>query len=200
MSHIITDIENHKKITIPLLFIALFLVLGMVAGFDDIQQAFTWSEIANVVDKSIEDWYVMLGFIAIFLYELVPTVFRLLGTTGFFVGLLQEGINPMFLVIISSIGRLVGWYLLYLLGRFIFRLFKGKNRDLAEAEHVLHKYRLIVFFLVPFFGFAGDLVVVLAGHQRLGFIKIAPFLFISNVIRYAIWLYITIGQINLVTA
>lgn len=199
MSSVITDIENHKKITIPLLFIGLFLVLGMIVGFDDIQQVFTWGEIAKTVDKSFEDSFVMLGFVAIFIYELVPTVFRLLGTTGFFVGLLQEGINPLFLVLFASIGRLFGWYLLYLLGRFIFRLFKGKSRELADAEHFLHKYRLIVFFLVPFFGFAGDLIVVLAGHQRLGFIKILPFLLLANIIRYAIWLYVTIGQIELVS-
>lgn len=199
MSNIITDIENHKKVTIPIIFIGLFLVLGIIAGFDDIQQVFTWGEIASTVDKIFEDSFVMLGFIAIFIYELLPTVFRLLGTTGFFVGLLQEGINPMFLVLLASVGRLFGWYLLYLLGRFIFRLFKGKGRELADAEHVLHKYRLVVFFLVPFLGFAGDLIVVLAGHQRLGFIRILPFLLLANIIRYAIWLYVTIGQIELVS-
>lgn len=198
MVKILANIETHKTVTIPTFFIAGFLLLILVAGINDLQRAFTYSEVATSVDKAFSDSYVMLGFVAIFLYELVPTVFRLLGTTGFFVGLLQQGINPMILILFASIGRLVGWFLLYLLGRFIFRMFKGRSKELADSSHFLHKYRLIVYFLVPFFGFAGDLIVVLSGHQRIGFLKIAPFLFLSNVIRYAIWLYITIGQINLV--
>lgn len=198
MTHLLLDIENHKQVTIPLIFIAGFLILVSIAGFDDLQQALTYTEIASAVDKAFEDSFIMLGFVAIFLYELVPTVFRLLGTTGFYIGLLDQGINPMSLIIFASVGRLFGWFLLYLLGRFIFNIFKGKNRELADAEHFLHKYRLIVFFLVPFLGFAGDLIVVIAGHQRLGFIRIAPFLFMANLIRYTIWLYVTIGQIELV--
>lgn len=197
--NILGSMETHKQVTIPFLFLIGFLLLAGITGFNDIQQAFTLSSIANVLDKMFEDAFVLIGILAIFLYELVPTAFRLLGTTGFFIGLLDEGFNPFVLILIASIGRLVGYYLLYIVGRLVFRVFKGKHKSLASAEHFLHKYRLIVFFTVPFLGALGDLVVVIAGHQRIGFIKIAPFLFLSVIIRYSIWLYITIGQIDLVT-
>jgi len=197
--NILGSMETHKTVTIPFLFLLGFLILAGITGFNDIQQAFTVGTVANVLDKMFEDAFVMVGIIAIFLYELVPTAFRLLGTTGFFIGLLDEGFNPFVLILIASVGRLVGYFILYIVGRLIFRVFKGKHRALADAEHFLHKYRLIVFFTVPFLGALGDLVVVIAGHQRIGFIKIAPFLFLSVIIRYSIWLYITIGQINLVS-
>ena len=196
---ILGDIEAHKEITIPILFVLGFLLILGIAGFNDVQQTFTVQSIAQVVDKAVDDAFVMFGIMAIFLYEMIPSAFRLLGTTGFFIGLLQEGFNPFMLILIAVIGRVVGWYILYLLGRFIFRIFKGQHRSLADAGHFLHKYRLIVFFTVPFLGALGDLIMVIAGHQRIGFIKILPFLFLSVIIRYSIWLYITIGQINLVS-
>jgi len=192
------SLETHKEVTIPILFVIGFLIILGVAGFDDIQQAFTVTTIANVADKFFSDAFVMVGILAIFLYEIIPTAFRLLGTTGFFIGLLQEGFNPFVLILIAVVGRIAGWYLLYLLGRFIFRIFKGKHRALADAGHFLHKYRLIVFFTVPFLGALGDLVVIIAGHQRIGFMRIVPFLFLSVLVRYSIWLYITIGQMNFV--
>jgi membrane protein DedA with SNARE-associated domain len=145
----------------------------------------------------LKNVYVKIGFLSIFLYELVPSVFRILTTTGFYIGLLNEGINPMVLIILTSVGRIFGFYLLYLLGRFLYRIFKKKNRELADADHILHKYKLIVFFLVPFFGALGDIVMVVAGHQRIGFLKIVPLLFLSNILRNAIWLYPTIAQIKL---
>jgi len=197
--NILGSIEDHKEVTIPSLFIIGFLLVLFIAGVNDVQQAFTVETVANLADRFFSDAFVMVGILAIFLYELVPTAFRLLGTTGFFIGLLQEGFNPFVLILIAVIGRIAGWYILYLLGRFIFRIFSGKHRALADAGHFLHKYRLIVFFTVPFLGALGDLVMIIAGHQRIGFARIVPFLFLSVIVRYSIWLYITIGQMNFVT-
>jgi membrane protein YqaA with SNARE-associated domain len=197
--NVMGSLETHKEVTIPILFVIGFLILFGVAGYNDIQQAFTVSTIASVADKFFSDAFVMVGILAIFFYELIPTAFRLLGTTGFFIGLLQEGFNPFVLILIAVAGRIVGWFILYLLGRFIYRIFKGKHRTLSDAGHFLHKYRLIVFFTVPFLGALGDLVMIIAGHQRIGFIRILPFLFLSVIVRYSIWLYITIGQMNFVS-
>jgi len=196
--NILGSLEDHKRITIPSLFAIGFLLLLFVVGVNDVQSAFTVGTIADVADKFFSDAYVMFGVLSIFLYELIPSAFRLLGTTGFFIGLLDEGFNPFTLVLIAGAGRVIGWGILYLLGRFIYRVFKGQHKSLADAGHFLVKYRLIVFFTVPFLGALGDLVMIVAGHQRVGFFKIAPFLAISVVIRYSIWLYVTIEQIELI--
>lgn len=192
------NIEQHKTVTIPLLFVLSFLGIVIVAGTEELEQTFTIRTVADTTDKFFESVYVKIGFLSIFLYELVPSVFRLLSTTGFYIGLLNEGINPMVLIILTSVGRIFGFYLLYVLGRFLFRIFKKKNREIADADHILHKYKLIVFFLVPFFGALGDIVMIVAGHQRIGFLKVIPLLFLANVLRTAIWLYVTIAQIQVV--
>lgn len=195
---ILGSMETHKQVTIPSIFIIGFLLIIFTAGVNDVQQAFTIGTVANLADKFFSDAFVMIGILSIFLYELVPSAFRLLSTTGFFIGLLDEGFNPFVLILIAVIGRVGGWYILYLLGRFIFRIFSGKHRALADAGHFLHKYRLIVFFTVPYLSSLGDLVMIIAGHQRIGFIRILPYLFLSAILRYSIWLYITIEQMNFV--
>ena len=197
--NILGSIEDHKRVTIPSLFAIGFLLLLFVVGINDVQSAFTVGTLAGVADKFFSDSFVMFGVLSIFLYELIPSAFRLLGTTGFFIGLPNEGFNPFTLVLIAGAGRLIGWGILYLLGRVVYRLFKGQHKSLADAGHFLVKYRLIVFFTVPFLGALGDLVMIVAGHQRVGFIKILPFLAMSVIIRYSIWLYITIEQIELVS-
>lgn len=196
--NILGSMEDHKRVTIPSLFAIGFLLLLFVVGINDVQSAFTVGTVAQVADKFFNDAYVMFGVLSIFLYELIPSAFRLLGTTGFFIGLLDEGFNPFTLVLIAGAGRVIGWGILYLLGRLVYRIFKGQHKSLADAGHFLVKYRLIVFFTVPFLGALGDLVMVVAGHQRVGFMKIVPFLAMSVIIRYSIWLYVTIGQIELI--
>src|SRR3990172_1900646 len=184
------NIEQHKTITIPLLFVLSFIAIVVVAGTEELEQTFTMATVARTTEKFFENVYVKIGFLSIFLYELVPSVFRLLSTTGFYIGLLNEGINPMVLIILTSVGRIVGFYLLYILGRFLYRIFKKKTKEMADANHILHKYKIIIFFLLPFFGVVGDAVMIVAGHQRIGFLKVVPLLFLSNVLRTAIWLYV----------
>ena len=190
----------HREITLPVLIILSVIAIYVVAGANDLQAIIKAETITSTTERFFDDVYIKIGFISIFLYELVPTVFRLLSTTGFYIGLLNEGINPMILVIVASIGRIFGFYLLYLLGRFLYRIFKKKDRELADADHLLHKYSMIVFFLVPYFGVLGDIIIIVAGHQRIGFLKMIPMLFLSTVLRNAIWIYLTIAQIQVVNA
>lgn len=193
------EFDIHKEITIPILFILGFLGIIGIAGFQDVQNAFSINTISDTTDKFFENVYVKIGFVSIFLYELIPSVFRILSTTGFFIGLLNEGINPFLLVLVSTIGRIFGFYILYMLGRLLYRIFKNKDREMADADHLLHKHRLTIFFITPFLGVLGDIVVVVAGHERLGFLKILPFLILSSILKNAIWLYATIGQIQVVS-
>ena len=196
----LTSATTHKEITLPILIVLSVMAIYIVAGAKDLEEIIQLGTFTTTTEKYFESVYVKIGFISIFLYELVPTLFRLLSTTGFYIGLLNEGINPMVLVIVSSIGRIFGFYLLYLLGRFLYRIFKKKNRELADADHMLHKYSMIVFFLVPYLGVLGDIIVIVAGHQRIGFIKMIPILLLSTVSRTAIWIYVTIAQIQVVNA
>jgi len=191
------NIEKHKEFTIPIILIALFTIFVFGIGQDYIKELLDFTLISQDTEILLEDAVNTLGTLSIFLYGLVPSIFKIIGTTGFFIALFQDGVNPFILIGLGAIGETLGSSVMYILGRYIFRLFKGKTRDLAPAEHFLVKYRLIVFYLIPFAGSLGDVAMILAGHQRIGLLKILPFVLLGNIVRYGIWFMVTIGQLNL---
>ena len=189
---------DHKRITIPVIIAGLFIfVLVYVVGLSVVEDMFSPDIFGVAGDKFLEDNFVRLGILVIFFYELIPFTFRFITDSGFFVGLLQAQISPIVLLLIVVIGKLTGYYILYIIGRGVSRILRGKNKEWAGAEHILHKYKFFVFLAVPFLGSIGDVVVLIAGHERLGFIKILPLLFISGILRTSIWLFPFMAQLEL---
>ena len=195
--NILYDIETHKEYTIPIVLIIIFTVVVSTIGIEFVSDIFERNVLSEDIQKLMSDWVNTVGALAIFLYGFLPSIFRVFGTTGFFIALLQDGINPFILIGIASLGEALGSSLLYFIGKYLFRLIKGHHRELADAGHVLRKYRIAVYFLVPFFGSVGDLIMVISGHQRIGLRLIFPLLFLGNSAVYTNWLMITIGQMNL---
>jgi len=192
----IKQISKHKEFTIPIFLIVGFLIFVYVTDIEFLDNFISFNP-SETFQLFLENTFVKFGLSTIFFYEFIPSVFRIIGTSGFYVGLLDSGVSPLMLILLTAVGKLGGQYLLYLLGRFLFRIFKGKNRDLARADHFLHKYRIFVFFIIPYIGTLGNIIMVIAGHQRLGFARIAPILFVSNVVRSGTWLFFFIGQMEL---
>jgi membrane protein YqaA with SNARE-associated domain len=195
--NIITDIEIHKEYTIPIVLVSIFSVMVSTVGVVHILDIFERNVLSEALQVIMNNFANTVGAISIFLYGFLPSIFRVFGTTGFFVDLINEGVNPFVLIGIASFGEALGSSMLYVLGKYIFRLVKGHHRELADADHVLRKYRILVYFLVPFFGSLGDLIMIVSGHQRVGLKHIFPFLVIGNFVVYGNWLLITIGQMNL---
>ena len=198
MPNLLTDLENHKRITIPLVLAGFLILLIVLTGVNTVEKILSPDIFAETSDKFLNDAFVRLGLLVIFFYELIPFTFRFITDSGFFAGLLQEGVNPIALILITALGKLTGYYILYMLGRGISRILRGKGKELAGAEHVLHKYKFFVFVAVPFLGTLGDLVVLIAGHERIGFLKIAPLLFVSSILRISIWIFPFMAQLELV--
>lgn len=198
MPSILTDLENHKRITIPLVLAGFLILLIVLTGVNAVEKILSPDIFVETSDKFLNDTFVRLGLLVIFFYELIPFTFRFITDSGFFAGLIQEGVNPISLIIITALGKLAGYYILYMIGRGISRILRGKDKELAGAEHILHKYKFFVFVAVPFLGSLGDLVVLIAGHERIGFLKIAPLLFISSILRISIWIFPFMAQLNLV--
>lgn len=198
MPSILTDLENHKRITIPLVLAGFLILLIVLTGVNAVEKILSPDIFVETSDKFLNDTFVRLGLLVIFFYELIPFTFRFITDSGFFAGLIQEGVNPISLIIITALGKLAGYYILYMIGRGISRILRGKDKELAGAEHILHKYKFFVFVAVPFLGSLGDLVVLIAGHERIGFLKIAPLLFISSILRISIWIFPFMAQLELV--
>ena len=86
---------------------------------------------------------------------------------------------------------------MYLLGRGAHRLFTKKKKELAEADHLLHKYRFPIFLIAPFTGVFGDIIVFVAGAERIGFARILPFLLTGQFLRMTIGMLGLLGLIQL---
>lgn len=188
---------DHKRITIPLIIAGLFILMLYLFDLQEVEKILSPDIFSDAGEKFLNDNFIRLGLLVIFFYELIPFTFRFITDSGFFVGLLQGGINPLLLLLIVATGKLAGYYILYNIGKFVFRILRGRGKELAGAEHVLHQYKFFVFIAVPFLGSIGDLVILIAGHERLGFARIAPLLFTSSILRTSIWLFPFMAQLEL---
>ncbi len=158
---------------------------------DQVIQAFT--EFSDAITASPE--FQTFGVVILFLWTLIPSVKSVLPEVFSF-PLLTSGISPIILITVSALGATVGDYILYLLGRGTHRVFKGK-KELARADHLLHKYRLPIFAGTPFFGLIGDIVLYVAGFERIGFMRILPYILVGQFLRMSLGIFALMGLIQL---
>ena len=188
--------EVHLAIAGLVILFIVFLGVQTVDNFVNFGVAVGLETINESIEMFFLDQFAQFGILVVAGYHLIPTTFWVLGITGVVVRILDLGFSPFLLVLIVAAARVVGQGLLYLLGRYSYTLVKGRKRELAEAGHILHRYKIIVFLLVPWGGPIGDVVMIIAGHQRINFMKIAPILFVGNAIRSSLWIYWTVASIN----
>jgi membrane protein DedA with SNARE-associated domain len=195
---------HHRKefqLSIAVAFIVVIAILGM--GFRDLVTLSDFIGINNLqtsISMLFEEGFSQFGILAGFVYGFLPITLMKLGITGIIVRILDAGVSPFFLVLFFSLGRLVGQAILYTIGRYIYRIFKGKDKDIAGIDHLLHKYKYLIYVVSPLLGSVNDIVMLVSGHERIDFKKIAPLLYIGNVISGAIWIYWTVITINLPNA
>ncbi len=137
-----------------------------------------------------------IGVVILFAWTIIPSV-KSIFPEVFSLPLLLAGTHPLVLIIVSASGATLGDYILYVLGRGAHRLFAKRKKELAEADHLLHKYRLPIFVGTPFIGVFGDIIVFVAGAERIGFIRILPFIFGGQILRMTIGILGLLGLIQL---
>ena len=147
--------------------------------------------------EAFNDAFVRFGISLLFFYHFLPQSFMIIGITPILVRLLDGGVSPVALLFIIVIGRTIGQVILYGLGRFLSKTILKNKSKFKGADHFLHKYRTLVFVMVPFFGFIGDAIILIAGHQRIGLLKILPLLMLGSFIRNALWIGTTTIQLSL---
>lgn len=145
-----------------------------------------------------DDDFVTFAILIEFFYEFIPQTLQLLGLGAITTRLLMTGINPFILGLITASGRLIGQMILYLVGRFFAKfIFKNRRRE-ASAMHFMHKYHYLVFLFPAFLGALGDLIMLVAGHQKINPFRIMPVLFIGNLADAYKWIFWDLGQIGIV--
>ena len=154
-------------------------------------------EFSTSLEIILNSAFGQVGALVVFLYGFLPQTFQQVSIVGFVVRLLDAGFSPILIVVLGAGGKLGGQFLLYMLGKYSYRLFKKRKRQLASAEHVMHKYRSIIFFTPAWLGALGDIILVLAGHQHTSFKKIAPYLFVGNTAKLGVGTLILLGELEL---
>lgn len=193
-------LQHRKEIHFALVSIVFIIVIFIGMKFNEAVTLSDFIGINNLQETVFlffEDGFARFGILTVFLYGFLPITLMKLSMTGIIVRVLDLGASPLFLVLFLSLGRLVGQAILYSVGRFVYRIFKGKDRELATTDHFLHEYKYVVYLVSPLLGSVEDLVMLVSGHERIGFLKIAPLLYVGNVISTSIWIYWTVTAINL---
>ena len=154
------------------------------------------TEFSTSLEIILNSAFGQFGALLIFFYGFLPQTFQLVSITGFIVRLLDTGFSPMVIILLGSGGILGGQFLLYTLGKYSYRLFKKQKKKLVSTEHIMHKYRSIIFFSPVWLGALGDLILILAGHQHTSFKKIAPYLFIGNLTKLGFGMLVLLAQLQ----
>lgn len=137
-----------------------------------------------------------LGTFFIFIFTIIPSA-KAFPVEIFSFPLLEGGVSPVTLILMAWLGAITGDYILYLAGRGVFHIFKRKSKKLAQADHLLHKYRLPIFLATPFLGIIGDTILFVAGLERIGFKRILPLIVIGHFVRFSIGMLALLGIIQL---
>lgn len=159
---------------------------------DQIMIAF--QELVDVITASPE--FQAYGVVILFLWTIIPSVKSIVPEV-FALPLLLSGVSPAILVLVAGFGATVGDFIIHLLGRGSYRLFKGKFKEQARADHLLHKYKVPIFLATPFIGIVGDILVFTAGIEHVPFRKIFSFLLIGQLLRMSIGMIALMGIIQL---
>ena len=135
------------------------------------------------------------GLLFLIIWSMIPSSITITEIVS--IALLALGVSPIVLIIISALGATLGDYILYLIGRGSYRLFKGKHKEQVDGGHLLHKYRLPIFIAVPFLMIIGDIIIIISGYERIGFKKILPFILIGEFLRMTVGMLIIMNLIRL---
>ena len=155
------------------------------------------TEFSYSLEILLDNAFAQVGALIVFFYGFLPQTFPQVSIVGFIVRLIDSGFSPVVIVLLGAGGKLGGQFLLYSLGKYSYRLFKKRKRQIASAEHIMHKYRSVIFFTPAWLGALGDIIMVLAGHQHMSFKKIAPYLFIGNTAKLGIGMLVLLGELQL---
>jgi len=153
-----------------------------------------FQELVEIITASPE--FQAYGVAILFLWTIIPSIKSIVPEV-FALPLLLSGVSPAILVLVAGLGATLGDFIIHLAGRGSYRLFKGRFKEKARADHLLHKYSLPIFFATPFFGLVGDIVIFVAGVEHIPFRRIFPYILIGQLLRMSIGMIALMGLIIL---
>src|SRR3990167_8175732 len=106
------------------------------------------------------------------------------------------GMNPLVIILVMSVGGLLGDLLMFLAGKHGRRLFNKKIEN-AKPSHFMHRHRYWFFVVTVPIPYVSESVMLIAGHQHLNLKKILPFVYLGELLRSIIGTLIVIGILTI---
>ena len=139
-------------------------------------------------------FFINFGLLALFLVSAIPQILTITNEI-IFVPLLDADIHPFYIVLVAGLGAVLGDFIEYNIGKGI-NIIRG-NKENAKADHLIHRYRLPIFLITPFLLIVGDIVLIIAGHERIGFKKIFPIVLVSQLIKKSLVMLVVLELVKL---
>ena len=150
------------------------------------------------MDKLVDLGYWGMLISAFLAGSILPANYELIMST-----LLALGLEKWKLIIFATIGNLLGGISCYYIGylgkmSWVYKYMKIKEEKVNKIHKFLDgKGAWLAFFV--FLPFVGDIMIVVFGLMRSNIFIVTLAMALGKLLKYVVWMYITVGVIDLFT-
>ena len=142
------------------------------------------------------EWFIEWGYLGLFSAAFLAATLLPMGSELILAGLLQTDLNPTVLVLIATLGNVLGSVVNYVLGLWLGKAFIAKWLKLSDeafekAEMRFQKYGL-ASLLLAWVPIIGDPITLVAGILRLPIIWFLVLVTAGKLARYAVIAYFAV--------
>src|SRR3990167_2373497 len=106
------------------------------------------------------------------------------------------GMNPLVIILVMSVGGLLGDLLMFFGGKHGRKLFNKKIEN-AKPSHFMHRHKYWLFVVAVPIPYLSESIMLVAGHQHLNLRKILPFIYIGELLRSIIGTLLILGILTI---
>ena len=141
--------------------------------------------------------FISYGFYGLFLISIISSIIPI-PTEPVVIGLLEVGKNPELILILLTIGSIIGAYLGYLVGKYGLRkIIPFHNREKEQRmQAYFNKYGAIFLLFSPWIPFMGDLAPMVAGVEKYEFKRFLIVISMAKIIKSIGIIYLSIRIID----
>lgn len=142
------------------------------------------------------EWFIEWGYLGLFSAAFLAATLLPMGSELILAGLLQTDLNPTVLVLVATLGNVLGSVVNYVLGFWLGKAFIAKWLRLSDAafekaEARFQKYGL-ASLLLAWVPIIGDPITLVAGILRLPIIWFLVLVTAGKLARYAVIAYLAV--------
>ena len=137
-----------------------------------------------------------LGIFGLFIYSALPSFISPIPNEIISAPLMAGGMNPLVIILVMSVGGLLGDLLMFFGGKHGRKLFNKKIEN-AKPSHFMHRHKYWLFVVAVPIPYLSESIMLVAGHQHLNLRKILPFIYIGELLRSIIGTLIVIGILTI---